>query len=52
MLLKQLLNKVDVISVHGNENIELNNIEFNSKKINNNDLFVAIKGEKFNGHIL
>ena len=51
MHLKQLLNKVDFISVHGNEDIKLNNIEFNSKKINNNDLFVAIKGEKFNGHI-
>ena len=51
MHLKQLLNKVDVISVHGNEDIKINNIEFNSKKINNNDLFVAIKGEKFNGHI-
>ena len=51
MHLKQLLNKVDVISVHGNEDIKINNIEFDSKKINNNDLFVAIKGEKFNGHI-
>ena len=51
MHLKQLLNKVDVISVHGNQDIKLNNIEFNSKKISKNDLFVAIKGEKFNGHI-
>ena len=33
MHLKQLLNKVDVISVHGNQDIKLNNIEFNSKKI-------------------
>ncbi len=51
MQLKQLLNKVDVISVHGNQDIKLNNIEFNSKKISNNDLFVAVKGEKFDGHI-
>ena len=51
MHLKQLLNKVDVISVHGNQDIKLNNIEFNSKKISHNDLFVAIKGEKFDGHI-
>ena len=51
MHLKQLLNKVDVISVHGNQDIKLNNIEFNSKKIIHNDLFVAIKGEKFDGHI-
>ena len=51
MHLKQLLNKVDVISVHGNQDIKLNNIEFNSKKITHNDLFVAIKGEKFDGHI-
>tara|TARA_B100000674_G_scaffold167272_1_gene134681 strand:- start:176 stop:1630 length:1455 start_codon:yes stop_codon:yes gene_type:complete len=51
MHLKQLLNKVDVISVHGNQDIKVNNIEFNSKKISHNDLFVAIKGEKFDGHI-
>ena len=50
MLLKQLLIQVDVISVHGREDIKINNIGFNSKKINNNDLFVAIKGEKFDGH--
>lgn len=50
MLLKQLLIQVDVISVHGSEDIKINNIGFNSKKINNNDLFVAIKGEKFDGH--
>tara|TARA_B100001939_G_scaffold342490_1_gene353706 strand:- start:1595 stop:3049 length:1455 start_codon:yes stop_codon:yes gene_type:complete len=51
MHLEQLLDKVDIISVHGNQDIKLNNIEFNSNKISKNDLFVAIKGEKFNGHI-
>lgn len=51
MFLRKLLNNVDFTSIRGNEEINIHNINFNSKKINNNDLFIAIKGENFDGHI-
>lgn len=43
MLLKYLLEDIDYKS-YGDENIEINKIEYNSKKIELNDVFVAIKG--------
>ena len=49
-LLKDILYKVEIQSVIGNTDIEINKIEFNSKKIIQNDLFIAIKGYKSDGN--
>ena len=43
-LLKDILYKVEIQSVIGKTDVDINKIEFNSKKIIKNDLFIAIKG--------
>lgn len=50
MNLKEILYKVAIDAVHGSTDVEVNNIHFDSRKIENNDLFVAIKGTISDGH--
>ena len=49
MKLKDLIEEIEYISVSGNTDIEINKIEYSSKKIENNDIFFAIKGYKDDG---
>ena len=49
-LLKDILYKVNINSVIGSTNIKINKIEFDSRKILDNDLFVAIKGNNVDGN--
>ncbi len=49
-LLKDILYKVNINSVIGSTNIKINKIEFDSRKILENDLFVAIKGNNIDGN--
>ena len=49
-LLKDILYKVGIKSVHGTTNIEINKIEFDSRLVSVNDIFVAIKGTITDGH--
>lgn len=48
--LKDILYKVNLISVIGKTDSEINEIHFNSKEITNGDVFVAIKGNTVDGH--
>jgi UDP-N-acetylmuramoyl-L-alanyl-D-glutamate--2,6-diaminopimelate ligase len=50
MKIKDLLQKIDYISFNGNEEISVSGITNNSKEIKENYIFVALKGEKFDGH--
>lgn len=50
MNLKDILYKVAIEAVHGATDVEVNNIHFDSRKIENNDVFVAIKGTLSDGH--
>ncbi len=50
MNLKQLLAAINTIDTHGDTAIEINKIEFDSRKITTGDLFVAIKGVQVDGH--
>ena len=50
MLLKDLLHKVDVLQIEGDLEIEILNIHFDSRKIQEKSLFVAINGEQVDGH--
>jgi UDP-N-acetylmuramoyl-L-alanyl-D-glutamate--2,6-diaminopimelate ligase len=50
MVLKEILYKVALEVVHGSTEIEVNNIHFDSRKIESNDVFVAIRGSVSNGH--
>ena len=48
--LKDILYKVNIETVVGNTNVHINTIQFDSRKIVANDIFVAIHGTISNGH--
>lgn len=48
--LKEILYKVAIESVYGSTDVVVQKIEFDSRKIQENDLFVAIRGTISNGH--
>ena len=50
MKLSKLLNNISITSVIGDVHLEINKIEFDSRKIHKGDLFVAIKGISSDGH--
>ena len=50
MILKDILYKVPLNAVAGSTNISIQNIDFDSRKIAKNDVFVAIKGSLSDGH--
>jgi len=41
---------VRIISIHGDRNVEVSGIFIDSRNIDNDSLFIAVKGEKFDGH--
>jgi UDP-N-acetylmuramoyl-L-alanyl-D-glutamate--2,6-diaminopimelate ligase len=50
MVLKDILYKVTINAVMGSTSIVINKIEFDSRQINNNDIFIAISGTITDGH--
>jgi len=50
-IVKDILYKVPIEAVHGSTSIAINKIEFDSRKIEANDVFVAIKGALSDGHL-
>ena len=48
--LKDILYKVAIESVHGSTDLTIDKIEFDSRKVSKNDVFVAIKGALSDGH--
>ena len=50
MLLKDLLYKVSIEAVLGSTDVAINKVEFDSRKIEFNDVFVALKGVNSDGH--
>jgi len=50
ILLKDILYKVTLEKVVGNTSVAIRNIEFDSRKVGLNDVFVAIKGAAMDGH--
>ena len=49
-LLKDILYKVGIEAVHGATDIAISKIEFDSRKIELNDVFVAVRGSLSDGH--
>jgi len=49
-LLKDILYKVGLIEVIGSTNAEINSLSFDSRKIENGSLFIAVKGTLSDGH--
>lgn len=50
LLLKDILYKVSIEAVKGSTDIAVNKIEFDSRKVQQEDVFVAIRGTISNGH--
>lgn len=50
MILKELLRFAGKYEVYGNEEIEVNGIEIDSRNIKENNVFIAIKGTQSDGH--
>ena len=50
MELKSILTGLEGLKVKGNLDIDINEIKSNSKEVQENDMFVAIKGFDTNGH--
>ncbi len=50
MNLSVLLNELEYGLVQGDKNLEINKIEYDSRKISNGDVFVCIKGFNTDGH--
>ncbi len=51
MKLKKLLQGIDTAEVSGKEDIEIAGISQNSRQVRKNYLFVAVEGEKTDGHL-
>jgi UDP-N-acetylmuramoyl-L-alanyl-D-glutamate--2,6-diaminopimelate ligase len=49
-MLKDILYKVNIRSVKGNTNIEVNNLQIDSRKVTAGSCFIAIEGNTTNGH--
>lgn len=50
MILSDILNGVDVLDILGNKEIEISEIVFDSRKVIENSLYIAIKGTLVDGH--
>lgn len=50
ILLKDILYKVTLEKVVGNTSVAIHDVEFDSRKVSLNDVFVAIKGTVLDGH--
>ncbi|WBX73399.1 UDP-N-acetylmuramoyl-L-alanyl-D-glutamate--2,6-diaminopimelate ligase [Tenacibaculum pacificus] len=48
--LKEILEKVSVNKIYGDSDIIINNIQFNSRLVEKNDVFIAQKGVTVDGH--
>ncbi|MGL2987252.1 UDP-N-acetylmuramoyl-L-alanyl-D-glutamate--2,6-diaminopimelate ligase [Flavobacterium sp. RSSA_27] len=48
--LKEILYKVAIEALHGDTNIAVNHLHFDSRKLESNDVFIAIRGTVSDGH--
>jgi UDP-N-acetylmuramoyl-L-alanyl-D-glutamate--2,6-diaminopimelate ligase len=49
-VLKDILYKVPVNAVFGDTNVQVNSIQFDSRKLSSKDVFIALKGVTVDGH--
>lgn len=50
MLLSEIIKSLDIVDVKGNLNLEINNVQYDSRKVGSNGLFVCVKGFNVDGH--
>ncbi len=49
--LKDILKGVEVLELKGDDSALINNIQFDSRKVKQNDVFVAVAGTQVDGHV-
>ena len=50
MKLQEIINGINIIEIKGNCDLEISNIHIDSRKVEDNHLFVAVKGTQTDGH--
>jgi UDP-N-acetylmuramoyl-L-alanyl-D-glutamate--2,6-diaminopimelate ligase len=50
MKIEEIINGINIVSVTGEIDIEISSVEFDSRKVKKDSLFVAVKGYKTDGH--
>jgi len=50
MILRELLNDIDIVNFKGNFDLNISGVSFDSKKVRKGFLFVALTGENTDGH--
>jgi UDP-N-acetylmuramoyl-L-alanyl-D-glutamate--2,6-diaminopimelate ligase len=50
MKIEEILKGIEIVSVNGTKNKSISGIEFDSRKVKKDSLFVAVKGYKSDGH--
>jgi len=50
MILSEVIKNIDVTEFIGNDKIEISNIQFDSRQVAENSLFVAVRGYNVDGH--
>lgn len=50
MILNELIKNIDILNTHGNMDVMVNALSFDSRNVNDQTLFVAIRGTQFDGH--
>ena len=51
MKLEELINGLDNVKVHGDPSVDIISVEYNSKKVRPESMFVAIRGFSFDGNV-
>lgn len=51
MLLKDILYKVSIRSVHGDTGVTVNDLQMDSRKVHKGSVFIAIRGSNADGHL-
>ena len=50
MKLQEIINGINIIETKGNGNLDISDIHFDSRKVEENHLFIAVKGTQTDGH--
>ncbi|MGE8556027.1 MAG: UDP-N-acetylmuramoyl-L-alanyl-D-glutamate--2,6-diaminopimelate ligase [Chryseobacterium jejuense] len=50
MIITELVNRIPVIEIHGDNNREVSELVFDSRKVTENSLYIAIRGTVVDGH--
>ncbi|WP_241329966.1 UDP-N-acetylmuramoyl-L-alanyl-D-glutamate--2,6-diaminopimelate ligase [Chryseobacterium arthrosphaerae] len=50
MIITELVNRIPVVEIHGDNNREVSELVFDSRKVTENSLYIAIRGTVVDGH--